>query len=117
MQFLREKPAETGCCCLRYQQTCNSRGDPAPEAYALGYLLSFSHLEQWAERHPSHHAIFSGALAQHRKYCPSNQLGIWHEVYVLPERRQPFEYLNCHPGTSLLSYLEAEQVAGAHPHP
>jgi len=110
MQFLRGNAAETGCCSLRYQQTCDPAGSFALETHALGYFLSLPHLENWAERHESHHAIFSSAIARYRKYGAANQLRTWHEVYVLPEDGGVFDYINCTPTTGLLPWFEAERL-------
>lgn len=109
MQYLRENAEESGCCSLRYQQTCDAAGEPAPAAHALGYFLSLPHLENWAEHHASHHAIFSSAIARYRKYGAANQLRTWHEVYVLPKDGHLFEYVNCTPATGLLPWFEAER--------
>jgi aldoxime dehydratase len=92
---------------LRFQQTCDPAGAPFLETHALGYFLSLDHLENWAERHSSHDAIFSAAIARYRKYGAANQLRTWHEVFVLPREGQLFEYLNCAPGTGLLGYFDA----------
>ncbi len=108
MAFLRENPEATGCCALRYMQTTCIDGTPRPETHAHGYFLSLAHLENWAEGHASHHAIFSGALARYKKYGAKNQLRTWHEVFVLPENGQHFEYVNCHGRTGLLPYFEAK---------
>ena len=110
MQFLRDNAEETGCCSLRYQQTCDPAGRFELETHAIGYFLSLGHLEAWAEHHQSHHAIFSSAIARYKKYGPLNQLRTWHEVYVLPERGSAFDYLNCTPRTGLLPWFEAQRL-------
>ena len=111
MAYLKENAGATGCCSLRFQQTCDASGRPELETHALGYFLSLGHLEEWAERHPSHEAIFSAAIARYRKYGRANQLRTWHEVFVLPEGGQVFEYINCAPGTGLSGYFEGERLA------
>jgi aldoxime dehydratase len=110
MAYLRDNPSDTGCCTLRFQQTCDSTGGPYLETHALGYFLSLGHLENWAERHPSHDAIFSAAIARYRKYGAANQLRTWHEVFVLPKDGQLMEYVNCAAGTGLLGYFDAVKV-------
>lgn len=109
MDYLRQNATETGCCALRYLQTCDAAGNLKPETHAIGYFLSLSHLENWAEGHPSHHAIFSAAIARYRKYGKQNQLRTWHEVFVLPEDGHVFEYVNCAPMTGLLPYFEGDR--------
>lgn len=115
MTYLRENAGPTGCASLRYQQTCNSTGATEAEAHALGYFLSLSHLEAWAEQHPSHHTIFSAPTARYKKYGKANQLRTWHEVYVLPAEGQFFEYVNCAPQTGILhiSMVSARANDGA----
>jgi len=111
MTYLRESAEATGCCSLRFQQTCDSSGSPVLETHALGYFLSLGHLENWAERHPSHDAIFSAAIARYRKYGKTNQLRTWHEVFVLPDQDQTIEYINCAPGTGLSGYFDGDRRA------
>jgi aldoxime dehydratase len=110
MAYLKESPEATGCCSLRFQQTCDATGAPELETHALGYFLSLGHMENWAEHHASHEAIFSAAIARYRKYGKANQLRTWHEVFVLPEQGQVFEYLNCAAGTGLSGYFEGERL-------
>jgi aldoxime dehydratase len=109
MAYLRESPEATGCCSLRFQQTCDAAGVPELETHALGYFLSLEHMENWAERHASHEAIFTAAIARYRKFGKANQLRTWHEVFVLPEQGQIFEYVNCAPGTGLSGYFVGER--------
>lgn len=110
MDYIRGNAREVGCCSLRYQSTVDASGEPLPEAHALGIFLSLAHLENWAERHASHHGIFSAAMARYRKYGAANQLRTWHEVYVLPRGGQLFEYLNCSPRTGLLPWFAAHEA-------
>ncbi len=110
MAYLRESPEATGCCSLRFQQTCDAEGKPELETHALGYFLSLEHMENWAERHASHEAIFTAAITRYRKFGKANQLRTWHEVFVLPEQGQIFEYVNCAPGTGLSGYFAGERL-------
>jgi aldoxime dehydratase len=110
MAYLRDNPVDTGCCSLRFQQTCDPEGTPFLETHALGYFLSLDRLENWAERHSSHEAIFSAAIARYRKYGAANQLRTWHEVFVLPREGQLMEYINCAPETGLLGYFDAVKL-------
>jgi aliphatic aldoxime dehydratase len=110
MAYLRDNPGDTGCCSLRFQQSCDAGGAPFLETHALGYFLSLDRLEKWAERHSSHEAIFSAAIARYRKYGAANQLRTWHEVFVLPRDGQLIEYVNCAPETGLLGYFDAVEL-------
>lgn len=111
MAYLRENAVPTGCCSLRFQQTCDAAGAPVLETHALGYFLSLGHLERWSENHPSHDAIFSAAIARYRKFGKANQLRTWHEVFVLPSEGQSVEYVNCAQGTGFSGYFEGERIA------
>lgn len=111
MDYLKDNPVASGCCSLRFQQSCDAAGGPALETHALGYFLSLGHMEAWSERHPTHESIFSAAIARYRKYGHANQLRTWHEVFVLPASGQIFEYLNCAPGTGLSGLFDGERQA------
>lgn len=111
MDFLKESPTATGCASLRFQQTCDVAGQSVLETHALGYFLSLKHMENWAEHHASHEAIFSAAIARYRKYGKANQLRTWHEVFVIPKQGNVFEYVNCTPGTGLSSYFDGEKLS------
>ena len=50
-------------------------------------------------------------MARYRKFGKKNQLRTWHEVFVLPEHEQIFEYVNCAPGTRLVNYFEGERIS------
>ncbi len=109
MQYLRDNPSETGCASLRQVSYLNADGTEAAEAFSLGFFLSFSHLERWAEKHPSHLAIYTKALAERKKYQENLELKTYHEIYVLSDDAE-FLYFNCHPSTGLLPYFENSQV-------
>ena len=111
MDYLRTNAVPAGCASLRMQTTTDAAGNEAAEQHALGYFLSLRHMEDWAEGHQTHAAIFGAAISRYKRYGAANQLRTWHEVFVLPDGDQLFEYANCHPGTGLLSWFDAEQVA------
>lgn len=111
MDFLKENAEASGCASLRFQQTCDAKGEPELETHALGYFLSLQHLEAWAEQHPTHEAIFKAAIARYRKYGKANQLRTWHEVFIVSQdEAQSFEYVNCASGTGLLGFFTAERA-------
>lgn len=111
MAYLREQPLPTGCASLRMQHKCDLTGGVLPEDHALGLFLSLRHMEAWAEKHPTHAAIFNAAISRYKRYGPGNQLRTWHEVYVLPAGDQLFEYVNCDPATGLLPWFAGERLA------
>jgi aliphatic aldoxime dehydratase len=110
MDYLEHNPLPSGCASMRWQRSTDEYGYEEPDEYAHAYFLSLEHLEQWSEHHASHAAIFNAAIRRYRHYGAANQLRTWHEVYVLPEGGQRFEYLNCHPDTGLLSWFDAQRL-------
>lgn len=104
MDYLRKNPVETGCCSLRQVEYLDQNGKPSNEAYSLGIFLSYSHLEDWAHKHPTHLAIYTRALAEREKYQDRLELKTYHEIYVL-NNDVKFEYLNCHSKTGLLPFF------------
>jgi len=110
MDYLDRNPLPSGCASMRWQRSSDIRGNLEPDEYAHAYFLSLAHLEDWAENHASHAAIFSAAIRRYRHYGAANQLRTWHEVYVLPEGGHTFEYLNCHPDTGLLPWFKGRQL-------
>ena len=111
MDYLAQNQLPSGCATMRWLGTTDAGGSPAPEEHALAYFLSLRHMERWAEDHATHAAIFKAAIQRYRHFGPRNQLRTWHEVYVLPQGGQCFEYLNCDPRTGLLPWFEAERIA------
>ena len=111
MDFLRDEPLPSGCASLRMQRKTDRHGAECPEDHALGHFLSLRHMERWAERHGTHAAIFGAAIARYKRYGAANQLRTWHEVYVLPEGDQLFEYANCHPATGLLPWFAGDRLS------
>jgi hypothetical protein len=106
MDFLRDRPDETGCCDMRLADEVSANGAALTKSFGLGYFLSLGHLERWAECHPTHLAIFHRFLAMARKH-EALELRLWHEVSVLPGAGQVFDYVNCHPQTGLIPYFPA----------
>lgn len=110
MAYLEHNPLPSGCVSMRWQRSCDASGELEPDEYAHAYFLSLGHLENWSENHASHAAIFAAAISRYRRYGAANQLRTWHEVYVLPEGGQCFEYLNCHSDTGLLPWFDAKRL-------
>ncbi|MEV6344314.1 phenylacetaldoxime dehydratase family protein [Actinoplanes sp. NPDC051851] len=76
---------------------------PRRETSTLAYFHSLRDLEEWAESHATHAAIYEHAIAKNRQYGADRTVTTWHEVFVLPESSS-YEYVNCHPGTGILEY-------------
>ncbi|MEJ1934420.1 phenylacetaldoxime dehydratase family protein [Nostoc sp. NIES-2111] len=112
MSYLATMGAASGCLSLRFMRTVDADGNAQPEEHALGVFRSLADLENWAEGHATHRAIYLGAKARHRRFGPDNQLRTWHEVFVLPAGGR-CEYLNCHPETGLIPWFAATRTAPA----
>lgn len=110
MAYLRDNPVESGCASLRQVSFLDDQGQPKKEAYSVGLFLSFKHLEDWAQFHPSHLAIYTRALSERNKFKENLQLRTYHEIYVLTGSRD-FVYWNCHADTGLLPYFDVESAA------
>lgn len=109
MAYLRDNPVESGCASLRQVAFLDQNGQAKQEAYSVGLFLSFKHLEDWAQFHPSHLAIYTRALSERNKFKENLQLRTYHEIYVLTGARD-FIYWNCHAETGLLPYFDVEMV-------
>lgn len=71
MQYLWENPEETGTLGLRFLQNVDENDNMIKETCGAGFFRNWADLEVWSSTHPSHLAIFVGALAHGR--C----LSIW----------------------------------------
>ncbi|MEX3009762.1 phenylacetaldoxime dehydratase family protein [Hoeflea sp. TYP-13] len=103
MDFLRDKGEEVDCYTCRYMRQLDGAFAPDERSFGLAYFRTMKDLEDWAEHHPTHLAIFNRFLEIAPKYGPGLQLRLWHEVSVLPAGNQLAEYVNCRPGTGLLA--------------
>jgi hypothetical protein len=106
LQYLWDHPEETGTFGLRYIVNVDAQGQPLLETCGQGYYRSLGHLEHWAATHPSHLAIFHGAIAHAQAFGARRKLRTWHEVGILNAGEGSFEYVNCHPNTGVMPFLE-----------
>lgn len=104
MTFLRDEGATVGCLSCRFMQALDSdTGEPLEKSFGLAWFDDLSNLERWAKTHPTHVAIFGGFMQYVQTLNFQVQLRLYHEIAVIPSEAQYFEYLNCHPGSGLLS--------------
>jgi heme-degrading monooxygenase HmoA len=61
----------------------------------------------WAWSHPTHVAIFGSFMRMVKATNFQPRLRLYHEVAVLAENEQHFEYVNCHPSTGMLASVAA----------
>ncbi|WP_119273596.1 phenylacetaldoxime dehydratase family protein [Taklimakanibacter deserti] len=107
---LGQYPEETGCLSMRLSRCVEAGGRERDESFNHAYFLSLAHLEEWSASHRTHLAIWRHAIEMMKAYGEKRELRTWHEVYVLPEGGQRFEYVNCHPRTGLLPYFEGSRL-------
>jgi hypothetical protein len=130
LRYLWENRTDSGAMGLRFLRNLHSNKPPAPlnssangapnpnpepqresakETSAAGFFRNLSDLEKWAKRHPSHLAIFNGAIAHARTFGENRKFRTWHEVSILKRGEASFEYVNCLPRTGVISYLQLDR--------
>jgi len=105
MDFLRDQGVEIGCYLNRYLQHVDAAGDPIERTFGLSYWRSLQHMEQWAEHHPTHVAIFGTFMDIVTNLDSPPALVLYHEVSVLKADEQDYEYIGCHDRTGLLNAI------------
>jgi hypothetical protein len=71
--------------------------------FGLGYFVDLASLEYWSKSHQTHLKIFGGFQRYARELNNVLSLRLFHEVYVLEESQQFFEYVGCHGETGTLN--------------
>lgn len=111
LQYLWEHPKETEAMGVRYlksEDDAPSSGRPRKETCGTAFFSSLDRLEHWAKTHPSHLAIYRGALTRYKAFGDARLLRTWHEVSILREGDAVFEYINCTPETGVIQTVELE---------
>ncbi|KAM7202939.1 hem-containing dehydratase protein [Naviculisporaceae sp. PSN 640] len=106
MDFLRDNGEEVGCYSCRFMEIVDattSRADSIDRTFGLAYFDELASLEGWSKEHPTHLAIFGGFFQYAKKLGNNVTLRVFHEVMVLDEDQQYFEYVGCHDGTGMLA--------------
>jgi hypothetical protein len=106
MQYLWENPKETGTIGLRFGQRVDEDGRLKRETSAMGFHRNWADLEKWSSRHPSHLAIFSGAMKHNKRFGDSAKFMTWQEVSILKAGEASFEYINCDPRTGVIQWVD-----------
>jgi aldoxime dehydratase len=102
MTYLRDEGVPIGCYSCRFMQVLDDAGAATEKTFGQAYFSSLGALENWAEHHPTHLAIFGTFMHEMAPLGDAMQLRLWHEVMVLPAEAQSFEYVNCHDRTGLM---------------
>jgi aldoxime dehydratase len=77
-------------------------GQPMERTFGYSIWQSLADMEHWSERHATHIAIFGTFMKMVQELKFQLDLRLYHEVSVLSETEQSYEYINCHPRTGLL---------------
>lgn len=102
LSYLWENPVESGAIGLRYLR------NGSKETCVAGFFNNLSSLEDWAKTHPSHLAIYRGALSHAKKFGRERKFRTWHEVSVLKKGEVDFEYVNCLPETGVMKFVNLD---------
>ncbi|MEJ3656697.1 phenylacetaldoxime dehydratase family protein [Actinomycetes bacterium KLBMP 9759] len=100
MDFLTAEGTSIGCYANRYL-TVLEGGVPVDKTFGLSWWRCLAALEDWAEQHPTHLAIFGAAMRYLSTLGPAARLRLYHEVSVAKAEQQYFEYVDCHDATGL----------------
>jgi hypothetical protein len=110
LAYLWQNPFETGTIGLRYLRNKGPSNEHVlKETCGAGFFRSLGDLEHWAERHPSHLAIYLGAIKHAKFFGETRKLRTWHEVSVLKHGDAHFEYVNCQPRTGAIRFVSMER--------
>ncbi len=102
MDYLRDEGLACDCFANRYMRVIDKTGRPVEKSFGMSWWKSLGALEQWAESHPTHVAIFGAAMKYLSRLGPAARLRLYHEVTVAATHEQFFGYRNCHPRTGML---------------
>jgi aldoxime dehydratase len=105
MTYLRDRGGEVGCYVNRFLTHVDSGGVPQEKTFGLSYWHSLADMEKWAEHHPTHLQIFGTFMTTVQALDFQLDLRLYHEVCVLAEDEQDYEYVNCHGQTGLMNAL------------
>ncbi|KAL1605904.1 hypothetical protein SLS59_003025 [Nothophoma quercina] len=105
MTFLRDEGESVGCYANNLWDVVDSStyGANLEKTYGLGFFDDLSSLEYWSKSHQTHIDIFGGFLRYAKKLNNVLSLRLFHEIYVLKEDQQFFEYIGCHGETGMLN--------------
>lgn len=81
-------------------------------SFGLGYFDDLANLERWSKEHKTHLDIFKGFFKYAEESQGKGDLALYHEISVLSEEQQEFEYVNCPPGTGMLTLLQKVRRGG-----
>ena len=109
MEFLRDSGLAIGCYLNRYMAPVDAGLAPLQKRFGLSFWRSLRHLENWAEHHPTHAAIFGSFMKMVDEVKADLRLRAYHEVAVVAAEDQFYEYIGCHGATGMLKACVAQQ--------
>lgn len=110
LQYVWENRDESGAMGLRFLRNLDPiKTTDAKETCAAGFFRNLEDLERWSKRHPSHLAIFNGAMRHAKQFGQDRKFRTWHEVSILKRGEIHFEYLNCRPNTGVIRFLGLDE--------
>lgn len=103
MNFLRDQGRDIGCFSMNLWDLVNPETHEAnlERTFGLGYFDDLASLEHWSKSHQTHINIFAGFQQYAKKLNNVLSLRLYHEVYILKEGQQIFEYIDCHEETGM----------------
>jgi hypothetical protein len=109
MTFLRDEGREVGCYAMNLWDVVDPKTHEANQerTFGLGFFDDLASLEYWSKSHQTHINIFGGFLMYAKKLNNVLSLRVFHEIYVLEQNQQFFEYVGCHGETGMLNALRA----------
>ncbi|KAK2591576.1 hypothetical protein QQS21_010727 [Conoideocrella luteorostrata] len=110
LQYLWDNRLVSGALGLRYLRNTDGTDRILKETCGAGFFCNLQNLEDWAKKHPSHVAIYTGAIKHARRFGEGRKFRTWHEVSVLNEGDAHFEYINCLPKTGVIRFLKLQEV-------
>lgn len=108
LSYLASHPAETGCFSSRFMHEVDAENRRTGKTFGWAFWQSIDHMGRWAQDHPTHLAIFNRFLEIAEARGADIRLRLWHEVSVPQAEDCVLEYINCHPKTGFLPFLDAE---------
>jgi len=103
MDFLRDEGQSVGCYFNRYMQVSKANGGKPCRSFGMSAWRDLAAMENWAEHHPTHKAIFGDFLQVAQTLQGRLDLRLFHEVAVLQAEAQILEYISCHAQTGMLT--------------
>ncbi|TWU76204.1 hypothetical protein ED733_003738 [Metarhizium rileyi] len=111
LQYLWDHRTASGAMGLRYLRNTDGTNQVLKETCGAGFFCNLKNLEDWAKSHPSHLAIYTGAIRHAKRFGDERKFRTWHEISILKEAEARFEYVNCLPLTGVIPFLRLKEAS------